>query len=63
MEVVMAAIVGAVGGLLSGIVAAWATLKAKGLDKHIESTKLWVGTYDTKLLEERLREYPGNCGH
>jgi|SRR5882672_751393 len=56
MEVV-AAIVGAIGGIISGTVAAWATIKAKHLDRVVEEVKLWVSAYDTKLLEQRLIDY------
>lgn len=54
---VIGAIVGAVGGLITGVVGALATLRAKGVDRLIEERKLWVGSYDIKLLEQRLVEY------
>ena len=54
---VIAALVGAIGGLVSGVVGALATLRAKGVDRLVEDRKLWVGAYDTKLLEQRLAEY------
>ena len=54
---VIAAIVGAAGGLISGAVAAWATIKAKRLDRVVEEVKLWVSAYDTKLLDQRLTDY------
>ena len=54
---VVAAILGALGGAASGAVAAWATIKAKHLDKVVEEIKLWVSAYDTKLLEQRLVDY------
>lgn len=54
---VLAAVLGALGGLLSGAVAAWATLRAKKIDRVLEQAKLWVGSYETKVLEQRLIEY------
>jgi hypothetical protein len=54
---VIAAIVGAVGGLIAGGVAAWITIKAKRLDRVVEEVKLWVSTYDAKLVEQRLGDY------
>ena len=54
---VVAAIVGALGGLISGAIAAMVTLKAKRIDQIVETAKLWVGAYETKLLEQRLVEY------
>lgn len=54
---VIASVLGALGGLASGTVAAWATLRAKRLDKVVEELKLWVSAYDTTLLEQRLKHY------
>jgi len=54
---VIAATVGAIGGLAAGVFGALVTLRAKGIDRLVEDRKLWVSTYDTKLLEERLVEY------
>lgn len=54
---VVAAIVGAISGLASGLVATWATMKAKRVDRVIEDMKLWVGAYESKLLENRLQDY------
>jgi hypothetical protein len=54
---VIAAIVGAAGGMVSGAIAAAVTWKAKGVDRLIEDRKLWVTAYDTKFLEQRLIEY------
>ena len=65
---VVAAFLGALGGLASGVVTAWVTLKAKGIDrlvametkridKVVEELKLWVSAYETKMLEQRLTDY------
>ena len=54
---VVAALLGALGGLASGAVAAWATMKAKRIDQVVEDLKLWVSAYETKLLEQRLQDY------
>jgi hypothetical protein len=54
---VVAALVGAAGGLVAGVVGAIATLRAKGIDQLVEDRKLWVTAYDTTLLKERLLEY------
>lgn len=57
MEAVVVALIGAVGGLASGVVAALVTLKSKGLDELIENRKLIVTAYDSALLQQRLLEY------
>ncbi len=57
MEPVVTAVIGAAGGVISGVLGALATLRAKGVDRWIEDRKLWVSAYDTKLLEQRLVEY------
>ncbi|MCK4543879.1 MAG: hypothetical protein KAU17_16725, partial [Spirochaetales bacterium] len=49
--------IGAIGGLVAGVVGALTTLRAKGVDRLVEDRRLWVTAYDTKLLEERLVEY------
>lgn len=54
---VVAALIGTAGGLISGVIGALVTLRAKGVDRMIEDRKLWVSAYDTKLLEQRLAEY------
>lgn len=54
---VVAALLGTLGGLASGGIAAWVTLKAKRIDRVVEELKLWVGSYDTKMLEQRLTDY------
>jgi len=54
---VTTAIIGALGGLAAGVLAALVTLRAKGVDRLVEDRKLWVSAYDTKLLEQRLEEY------
>jgi len=54
---IVAAVVGAAGGLVAGVIGALATLRAKGIDRLVEDRKLWVTAYDTRLLEERLLEY------
>lgn len=54
---IIAAIVGAIGGLVSCVVGAFVVLWAKRVDRSVEDRKLWVGVYDTKLLEQRLVEY------
>ena len=54
---VLAALLGGLGGLASGAFAAWATIKAKHIDRVLEELKLWVSAYETKLLEERLADY------
>ena len=45
---VVAALLGALGGLASGAVAAWATMKAKRIDQVVEDLKLLVSAYETK---------------
>ena len=54
---ILGALLGALGGLASGAVAAWATMKAKNIDQVLEELKLWVSAYETKLLEQRLADY------
>ncbi|SRR6266568_8279816 len=54
---VLAAILGVVGGLASGAVAAWVALRAKRLDREVERDKLWVTAYEKTLFEHRLPDY------
>ncbi len=54
---ILGAVLGIIGVLISAGVAAWVTVKTKRLDHIVEDMKLWVGAYETKLLDERLREY------
>ena len=55
---VVAALLGALGGLASGAAAAWVTMKSKRIDQVVEGLKLWVSAYETKMLEQRLTDYP-----
>ena len=54
---ILAAALGAIGGLVGGSLAAWATLKAKALDRAIEQTKLRVSSFEKTLFEQRLSDY------
>ncbi len=54
---IVAAIVGAFGGFISGIVGAYVVLRNKNIDRIVEQQKMWVSAYDTKFLEVRLEEY------
>jgi hypothetical protein len=54
---VLAALLGIVGGLASGAVAAWVGLRGKRLDHEVERDKLWVTAYEKTLFESRLPDY------
>ena len=53
----LAALLGILGGLASGGLAAWVALRGKRLDHEVERTKLWVSAYEKKLFEQRLNDY------
>src|SRR6185436_4597739 len=54
---IVAGLIGVVGGVVAGVIAALATLRAKGIDQIVEERKLWVTAYEAKFLEQRLLEY------
>ena len=54
---VLAAILGIVGGLASGGVAAWVALRGKRQDREAERDTLWVTAYEKTLFEHRLADY------
>ena len=54
---VLAALLGIVGGLASGAIAAWVGVRGKGLDHEVERDKLWVAAYEKSLFEFRLPDY------
>lgn len=53
----LAALLGILGGLASGGLAAWVALRGKRLDHEVERTKLWVSAYEKTLFEQRLNDY------
>jgi hypothetical protein len=54
---IIAAIVGALGGFISGALGARASMTAKRMDKEVEREKLWVSAYEKTLLDARLADY------
>jgi hypothetical protein len=54
---IVPAILSATAAVVSGVFAAWASVRAKRQDQLVERLKLQVTTYDTKLLEQRLKDY------
>jgi len=54
---VLAALLGAAGGLISSALLLWTMLRSKMMEQATEREKLWVIAYDTKLLEARLVDY------
>lgn len=53
----IAAALGAAGGLLAGSLGAWVALKTKKLDHAVEETKLRVSAFEKTLFEQRLADY------
>jgi hypothetical protein len=51
------AIVSAAAAVVSGLFAAWTSVRSKRQDRLEERLKLQVTTYDTVLLEQRLKDY------
>lgn len=54
---IIAAALGATGGLVAGSLAAWVALRAKKLDHAVEETKLRVSAFEKTLFEQRLADY------
>lgn len=54
---ILAAMVGAIGGLTTGTVGSLIALHLRRQDHAVESQKLWVTAYEKTLLEKRLTAY------